>query len=112
MNPVAAGMVATPEAYPWSSYRWHGWGQPDPLITDHSLYDALGAEGTARQCAYRQLLEHQLPTDALHRIRQSLAYNYPLGNDRFRQQIEAMLGRSVGEARPGRPLQRDRLPII
>ena len=26
MNPVTAGMVATPEQYRWSSYRWHAWG--------------------------------------------------------------------------------------
>ncbi|WP_218190334.1 transposase [Pseudomonas sp. CC6-YY-74] len=27
LNPVRAGLVAAPEAYPWSSYRWHGWGR-------------------------------------------------------------------------------------
>jgi putative transposase len=26
LNPVAAGMVNTPEQYRWSSYRWHAWG--------------------------------------------------------------------------------------
>ena len=31
LNPVAAGMVQSPEHYRWSSYRWHAWGEPNPL---------------------------------------------------------------------------------
>ncbi|WP_208738801.1 transposase [Phytopseudomonas daroniae] len=34
MNPVRAGMVEAPEEYRWSSYRWHGWGKADSLISD------------------------------------------------------------------------------
>jgi putative transposase len=31
LNPVAARMVQFPEQYRWSSYRWHAWGEPNPL---------------------------------------------------------------------------------
>ena len=31
-----------------------------------------------------------------------LVYNYPLGNDRFREQVETMLGKRVGQRQRGR----------
>lgn len=112
MNPVAAGMTASPDEYRWSSYGWHGWGQANPLITDHALYDALGVEELARRRAYRELFSYRLVDLDVHRIRHALAYNHPLGNDRFRASIEAALGRSVGEASRGRPVRRDKLPML
>jgi hypothetical protein len=42
-----------------------------------------------------------------HDIRECLACNYPLGIERFREEIEAALGRRVGERKRGRPLTRD-----
>ena len=36
---------------------------------------------------------HQLLEVDVHEIRQSLAYNYPVGDDRFQKQIERALGR-------------------
>lgn len=106
MNPVTAGMVASPEAYRWSSYGWHAWGKENLLISDHPLYEVLGAAASERQQAYRELFRFQLPDIDVHQIRESLSHNYPLGNDRFRQEIETMLGRHVGENRRGRPVRR------
>ena len=37
LNPVAAGMVQSPEQYRWSSYRCHAWGEPNPWLRDHDL---------------------------------------------------------------------------
>lgn len=112
LNPVAAGIVGSPEAYPWSSYCCHAMGRPDPLITDHPLFEALGQDAAKRGCAYRELIKHRLPGDDIHRIRESLAYNYPVGEDGFRRRIEAALGRSVGTGKRGRPAHREGLPII
>jgi REP-associated tyrosine transposase len=58
LNPVRAGMVQHPTAYPWSSYRWHACGQHDPVITDHTLYLALGSTVQARHTAYQVLCQH------------------------------------------------------
>lgn len=103
MNPVAAGMVTTPEQYRWSSYGWHAWGKANPLISDHALYDVLGTTADVRQFAYRELFKSQIPDDDLHAIKKSLDYNYPLGNERFKSQIEITLGRAVGQSQRGRP---------
>jgi putative transposase len=39
----------------------------------------------------------------VHQIQTALDFSMPLGNDRFRQQIERELGRSIGQAKRGRP---------
>jgi putative transposase len=54
-NPVKAGMVAAPEAYAWSSYRRHAFGEGFPWLTEHHLYIRLGPTPAARQDAYRAL---------------------------------------------------------
>ena len=44
LNPVTAGMVSDPADYRWTSYRWHGLGERNELITDHPLYQALAQD--------------------------------------------------------------------
>ena len=53
LNPVRAHLARRPGDYPWSSYRAHAAGAADPLLTDHPLYLALGADDAARQKAWR-----------------------------------------------------------
>jgi putative transposase len=103
LNPVRAGMVADPGGYPWSSYRANALGQPDPLLVPHPLYLALGATDAARQAAYRELFETGMEPATLKEIRACLQTGTPLGNDRFREQIERALGVKVGYAARGRP---------
>jgi putative transposase len=67
LNPVRAGMVQDPAEYPWSSYQWHAYGQPDPVITDHALYLALGTTMQERQTAYRALFQHHIDENLLQR---------------------------------------------
>ncbi|WP_455231330.1 transposase [Geopseudomonas aromaticivorans] len=101
LNLVRAGMVEVPDDYPWSSYRRHGWGETNPLVTDHPLYLALGKDGVIRQQTYRQLFTGHLELVSLQVMRESLAHNYPLGNDRFRESIEKQLGYAVGHRTRG-----------
>jgi putative transposase len=56
-NPVSAGIVKSPEAYRWSSYRVHGCGSFCPWLVPHRLYVSLGATGQERQAAYRAICE-------------------------------------------------------
>lgn len=105
MNPVAAGIVKRPEEYRWSSYRRHVWGKHDGVITDHPVYVALAVERQERHRTYRDLFKFQIPEHDLHQLRNALAYNYPLGDNRLRANIESVLGRSIGEAKRGRPVE-------
>jgi putative transposase len=53
MNPVEAGMVQTPDAYGWSSYRHHALGDPDLLLSPHPLLQVRGASAMQRQQDWR-----------------------------------------------------------
>ena len=102
LNPVRAGMVQDPGAYPWSSYRSHALGECDELIRDHDLYLALGTQASERQRAYRELFRSQLDEAALTEIRKAASRELVLGNERFRQKVEAALGKRVEPRKRGR----------
>ena len=102
LNPVRAGMVQDPGAYPWSSYRSHALGERDELIRDHELYLALGAKAYERQRSYRELFRSQLDEDALTQIRKAGSRELVLGNGQFRQEIGQALGKRVEPRQRGR----------
>jgi len=54
-NPVRAGLVANPGAYPWSSYRANALGEDDALVTPHAHYYSLGRSVADRRAAYAAL---------------------------------------------------------
>ncbi len=97
-----AGRVQSPAQYRWSLPS-PCLGQSQQLDPEHDRYLALDRDPAARQYAHRELLKHQLLEAQLHDIRECLAYNFPLGNERFREAIETALGRRVGERKRGRP---------
>ena len=103
LNPSAAGMVPHPVDYRWSSYGANAWGKRDDLVSPHALYLALGADASMRRTCYRKFFAKHLSRDMVHQIQTALDFSMPLGNDRFRQQIERALGRSIGQAKRGRP---------
>jgi putative transposase len=55
-NPVRAGMVATPDAYRWSSYAGNAGLTANQLLSHHAEYLALSEDETARRAAYRSML--------------------------------------------------------
>lgn len=103
LNPVRAGMAASPGDYRWSSYRVNSVGGDQGAITPHPVYLALGQDRDARGEAYRKLFRIALDPDGVRSMRATVQTGTPLGNDRFRQQIEKTVRRPVGQARRGRP---------
>jgi putative transposase len=103
LNPVRADMVRSPAHYRWSSYRCNGQGKEDALITPHALYMALGKTLPTRLAAYKALFKAHLDSGVLDDIRSAWQTGTPLGNDYFRQKVEAKLKCKVGQARRGRP---------
>jgi len=104
MNPVRTGMVDHPAQYRWSSYAANAQGIDNAIIQPHELYLLLGKSPEARQAAYRGLFEKAINPDELDLVRASLHSGTPLGNDRFKQQIESVIGCTVGFSKRGRPL--------
>lgn len=103
LNPVRAGMVQAPGDYPWSSYRYHALGADDPLLTPHEVYLALHARPDLRRRAYRSLFSDTLGEDLLLRLRHETRICGVIGSDPFRQQIAALLGRTLPTGTRGRP---------
>ena len=106
LNPVRAGMVERPEEYRWSSYGTNAWGDKC-WLTPHDEYLRLGNSPEARQAAYRGLFRYQLSEVDLNHIRKAEHYCQPVGDDRFRKQIEEKYGVKAGRMKRGRPYKTD-----
>jgi putative transposase len=80
-NPVRAGLASMPEAYRWSSYSTHAFGNENPVISPHWLYLRLGDTPEERQSSWRGLCGVGLTDDQLTEIRRSVKTGRPLGAD-------------------------------
>jgi len=103
LNPVRAGMVEHPVAYRWSSYRNNASGVPRAPLSPHRLYQMLSQENDGRASAYRELFHQCITLDCIQDIRAAVQTGTPLGNQRFREQVEKILQRKVGQSRRGKP---------
>jgi putative transposase len=90
LNPVRAGMVAAPAAYPWSSFRHHALGSSELLISAHWTYQKLGHSSRERQQAYVDLVRTALPEDTLKAVRTAAHSGRPLGGRRFEERVARM----------------------
>jgi len=109
-NPVRAQMVLGPGEYPWSSYRNHAFGVSDKLLAVHEQYERLDNSAEARQQAYRDLFSTELDARELAEIRDAANRGWPLGGDRFKDEIERALQCAVRPPKRGRPPKR-RAPV-
>ena len=95
LNPVRAGMVDHPAAYPWSSYHGSAGDKQISMLTPHECYRALGKDETMQREAYRMLFKSRIADRTIDDIRQSTNKGWVLGHDRFKEQIQETLGRRV-----------------
>lgn len=102
LNPVAANIVSKPEEYKWSSYMVKAWGKESALI-HHDEYLRLDKDKATRCYAYRELFKYQLSEHDIHLIEKAEEYCQPVGNDRFKKNIEDKYGVKLGQMTRGRP---------
>ena len=103
LNPVRAGMVEDPSDYPWSSYGVNALGKHDKLCTPHSLYQRIGRNAVERQKGYQELFRKDITEVELDEIREATNKAWALGNDRFKEKIEALARRRTTPRPRGRP---------
>ncbi|MEO0442807.1 MAG: transposase [Pseudomonadota bacterium] len=101
LNPVRAGMVEHPAAYPWSSYQFNAMGKDIKLIVPHELYLGLGQRQSTRQARYKALFDGHIPENAIENIRNATNKGWVLGDTRFQQQVEKVTGRAASPRRRG-----------
>lgn len=73
MNPVRAGMMDSPAAYPWSSYGWHtGERSDDSWLDVDPCYATLGSTAEERALRYREFVRGAIPEKEWTLIREAL----------------------------------------
>jgi putative transposase len=100
-NPVRAGMVNHPGAYPWSSHAANSGVRVDPLIKPHCEFLALAADVASCRLAYRGVFEQPLEQGLLRSIRDATNGGYPLASDSFKSRISAPPGCRTERGKPG-----------
>jgi putative transposase len=79
LNPKRAGIVSHPRDYRWSSYTAHANGDPNPVVTFHPLYLALGADPSERQRCWRGHCGEDVAGEELQLVRNAVAAGGALG---------------------------------
>ena len=97
-------MVADPGDYRWSSYQVNALAHSSDVCTPHSAFLALGVNAAERRKNYRALFEQHTEGELLTSIRENTNKGLALGNDRFKEEIEALTGRRVKAKKQGRPV--------
>lgn len=83
LNPVRAQMVAMPEAYRFSSYRYYACGYSDPIVTSSPLYTSLANDPQERRKQYIAFV-----VDASIMNTRSLQAQLFIGSDTFIDKLE------------------------
>ena len=96
MNPVRAGMVAHPSAYPWSSYAANSGARVDPFVTPHPGFEPVGA------AQYAGMMLDALAPEFLRRIRDATNGGYPLATEPLLAGLSATARRKIRPGRAGR----------
>ena len=104
LNPVRASMVDDPGEYVWSSYPINGLGKTSDLCHPHAEYLRLSKRKDHRMRRYKALFEQAVEGSLLTEIREGVNKGMALGNDRFKDEIEALTGRRLKPQKVGRPV--------
>jgi len=102
LNPVRAGVVASPGEYRWSSHRANAYGAYDSIVSPHPMFVALAERADERHDLYRHLFGEPLAENALKEIRDATQFEWVLGNERFRQGAARWTGRRAERLPLGR----------
>jgi putative transposase len=81
-------MVNHPAEYRWSNYQSNGQGKNILCVTPHDIYMQLGRTQSERCESYRLLFQQLISPNLIKDLREYLCHYYPLGNDKFREQLE------------------------
>ena len=104
-------MVRGPGDYPWSSHQANAHGREDKLTQAHEVYLALGGDEGERQRAYQGMFRREANAEEVERLRTGINLCVPVGNDRFKAEIERRLQQRISYKARGRPRRRAAIAI-
>ena len=94
LNPVRANLVDDAADWPWSSAKAHLSACNDGLVQVASML--------AMQNDWRAFLHSAMPEEQLRDLRNHARTGRPLGDARFVERLEKIVGRVLGPRKPGR----------
>jgi putative transposase len=71
----------------------------------HEAYTRLGADHKTRYQAYEALCLTGLSSELNEKIQHASTFSMPLGDNKFKQQIEQALKRTLSRDKRGRPVK-------
>jgi putative transposase len=103
LSPVSAGLVAAPQAYPWSSHAHYVGLRAERWLTPPHQVWALGNTPFAREAAYGQLVVQGVAEEDVRALSESALKGWALGSDAFMAEVAERTQRRVQKRKPGRP---------
>jgi len=103
LNPVRAGLVGDPSAYPWSSYRSKINHASNPTVDFDPGYMGLGSTPGERAEHYASWVRSAIPVGEWERIRQAVQRGHLTGSLKFMEDVAIKIGRRVEFRSQGRP---------
>ncbi len=95
-----------------SSSQHHLRGAPDPLLTEHAGFWALGNTPFEREAAYRAFVSKPGFERDMAAILLAVRSGWPLGSERFAAAIGQQSGRRTRPVSPGRPKKNASPPAV
>lgn len=105
LEPVRAGRVQGPEAYPWSSHGHYTGLRHERGIAPHPLVWGLGNTPFAREATYARLVREGLAPGLQQTLEGDALRGWVLGDAGFLDRLSERTPRRLVKARPGRPRQ-------
>ncbi len=93
LNPVRAGLVTEPIAYPWSSARTHIQKHDDVLVNVSPLLELVHD--------WKGFLKGGIQEKEYHKLRQHERTGRPLGGESFTDKLEVLLGIELRKKKTG-----------
>lgn len=102
-QPVRAGLVHSPEAYPWSSHGNYAGLRHESWLTTPAAVWALGNTPFAREAAYTLLVRAGLSEPERMTMDDAALKGWPLGDAAFLASLAESTDRRLQRGQPGRP---------
>ncbi len=104
LNPVRAGIAATPEEFAWSSYRHYAGQRVDKIIVPHPIAWELGNTPFAREAAYADMVRAGISAPQQTAVTQSVMQGWALGEEEFVSGLQKNTSRRLTKGKAGRPV--------
>ena len=103
LNPVRAGIVSVPAAYPWSSHGHYTGLRLDKLVKPHPLFWDLGNTPFSREVAYAEMVQAGITALQQSVLTDSVMSGWALGGGDFVNELQKKTVRRVAKSFAGRP---------